>query len=134
MDPIEYMTAYSLNVCVKNINESVGLNFRAIVTTTADDTLIFWIFFFFWYFSEKISLEVSYELSVQQTIHMKCCLLFSKKNISFTDHLLQICFLRTVLTFNTLWANSAEDKLIIFLPENQALTFQANYLLSRQFA
>ena len=34
------------------------------------------------YFSEKIRLDVSYESSAVQTIHMKCQALFSLKEIS----------------------------------------------------
>ena len=43
------------------------------------DDILFFFFFFFNYFSEKIRLCISFELSARQTIHMKFQTLFSLK-------------------------------------------------------
>ena len=50
---------------------------KALITTAADDILICFVFF-----SENIRFSISCESSVQQTIHMKCQILFSPKNIN----------------------------------------------------
>ena len=63
-----------------------GLTLKAPITT-ADNN-------FFYYFSEKTSLDISFESSAWQMIHMKCQDLFSLKNNKnkkkFECHLLQI--------------------------------------------
>ena len=51
------------------------LTVKASSKTAADDIL-----FFFHYFSEKIRLDISCELSARQTVHMKCQALFPLKN------------------------------------------------------
>ena len=45
----------------------------------ANDTLNYFILFFYFFFSEKVSLDISHELSAWQTIHINCNL-FSLKN------------------------------------------------------
>ena len=58
---------------VKGMNQEC-LIIKAPVTTAADDN------FLFFYFSEKTSLDISYESSAWQMIHMKCQdLVFSEK-------------------------------------------------------
>ena len=64
---------------------------KVTVRTGVDDFLIlflFYLFFFFLIFCKKkkkqikIGLDISYESFGRQTIHMKCQILFSQKNIS----------------------------------------------------
>ena len=54
----------------------------------------------------------------------------------FMEHLVPKIWPYLCLTFTTLWANSANSKLMIFFlrfPRKQDLKFHANYLQSRQF-
>ena len=51
------------------------LTLNVLITTPADNILIFRF-----YFSEQIRLDISFELSAWQTIHMKYQVLFSLKN------------------------------------------------------
>ena len=52
------------------------------------------------------------------------------------DDLVVVVVFKNYLTFITLWANSADDKFMIFscFPRKQDLTFHANCLHWRQFA
>ena len=56
-----------------------------LITAKADDN-----FDFFFYFQKKTSLDISFESSAKQTIHMKYQDLFSLKNKNFRMSLLQI--------------------------------------------
>ena len=71
------------------------LTHKVLITTAADDILNFYAF------SEKIRLEISCESS-EQTIHMKCQVLFSlkKKKKKIECRLLQICIALLGLRFN----------------------------------
>ena len=59
-----------------------GEHYRAIMALLFDVCVFCCccFFFFFVFFSEKIGLNISCELSVGQTIHMTCQSLFSLKN------------------------------------------------------
>ena len=56
-----------------------NLNLKAPITTAADNIDKY---FFFFFFSEKIRLDISFESSARQRIHMKLQALFSLKNKS----------------------------------------------------
>ena len=56
------------------------LTIKALITTTVDNTLKYFFIFIVIFFSEKISLDISCQLSARQTIHMKYQVLFSLKN------------------------------------------------------
>ena len=60
--------------------ENVALTLEASITHAADDS-----FDFFFCFFEKISLDISFELSAKQMILMKCQYLFSLKKKSATN-------------------------------------------------
>ena len=68
-------------------NTEVLLTLKMPITTAADEILNF----SFYYFSEKISLNISCELSAKQTIHMKYQYWFSlKRKKKIEGHLLEI--------------------------------------------
>ena len=75
------------------------LTLKVSITNAAGNILIFFFFFFFFFFlifdlilffdvSEKIRLDISYELPAKQTIHIKCQVLFSVKNKNKLSQLL----------------------------------------------
>ena len=61
---------------------------KTLIKTEAED-----IFFFFFFFQRKIRLGTSCEFSAQQTIHMKCPVLFCLKNIKNECLLLPCCLM-----------------------------------------
>ena len=67
------------------------VNLKVQIATAADDN--------FFFFSEKISLDISCELSAWQTIHMKCQDLLSLKNKKkfLNDVCYKFCFLYSIM-------------------------------------
>ena len=97
----------------------MNLTLKALSKMVADNIIIF--------FSDKIRLDISCELSTELTIHMQCQALFSlKKKMQEKS---KCCLLQ-------FWLAHLQTKfmnIFLFFSKNRFYTFHVNYLQRRQF-